>query len=247
MKNQYFGDVGDYGKYGLLRTFAQNGISIAVNWYLTDNVSDTDGSSDGKFTQYLQDEKNKGKCPEVFAVLYSAVIEQKRRDVSFIENSDVIPSARFFNERLPLIKRISKEERARIRKEWHRRGLRFCAGADLIFLDPDNGLRENLTKSPKMDVKYVLCEEAVDYYNSGGNLVYYCHKGRRSEDKWKEYKKMLLRYLPDACEFGLTFHRGTQRGFIFVVHPRDEKKYLEIADGFLKTSWGNWYSFEPVE
>ena len=35
MKNQYFGDVGDYGKYGLLRHIANNGIKIAVNWYLT--------------------------------------------------------------------------------------------------------------------------------------------------------------------------------------------------------------------
>ena len=38
MKNQYFGDVGDYGKYSLLREFALNGISIAVNWYLTEDV-----------------------------------------------------------------------------------------------------------------------------------------------------------------------------------------------------------------
>ena len=35
LKNQYFGDVGDYGKYGLLRRIANNGIKIAVNWYLT--------------------------------------------------------------------------------------------------------------------------------------------------------------------------------------------------------------------
>ena len=35
LKNQYFGDVGDYGKYGLLRHIANNGIKIAVNWYLT--------------------------------------------------------------------------------------------------------------------------------------------------------------------------------------------------------------------
>ena len=35
MKNQYFGDVGDYGKYGLLRFIAKRGVTIAVNWYLT--------------------------------------------------------------------------------------------------------------------------------------------------------------------------------------------------------------------
>ncbi|MGN1142152.1 MAG: hypothetical protein ACI4TF_13195 [Oliverpabstia sp.] len=35
LKNQYFGDVGDYGKYGLLRFLVNNGISIAINWYLS--------------------------------------------------------------------------------------------------------------------------------------------------------------------------------------------------------------------
>ena len=34
MKNQYFGDVGDYGKYAMLRYLANDGIKIAVNWYL---------------------------------------------------------------------------------------------------------------------------------------------------------------------------------------------------------------------
>lgn len=37
LKNQYFGDVGDYGKYGLLRFLANNGINIAINCYLTPN------------------------------------------------------------------------------------------------------------------------------------------------------------------------------------------------------------------
>ena len=49
MKNQYIGDIGDYGKYGLLRFMANRGIKIGVNWYLTENG----GSSDGRFTDYL--------------------------------------------------------------------------------------------------------------------------------------------------------------------------------------------------
>lgn len=50
MKNQYVGDIGDYGKYSLLRAFAEEGVKVGVNWYLTDN----DGSNDGKFVDYLK-------------------------------------------------------------------------------------------------------------------------------------------------------------------------------------------------
>ena len=31
MKNQYVGDIGDYGKYGLLRFLARQGIRIGIN------------------------------------------------------------------------------------------------------------------------------------------------------------------------------------------------------------------------
>ena len=58
MKDQYFGDAGDYGKYGLLRFIAEKGIKIGVHWYLTDS----DDSNDGKHTAYLSDKKmNKRK------------------------------------------------------------------------------------------------------------------------------------------------------------------------------------------
>ena len=52
MKNQYLGDLGDYGKYGLLRYLAEQGVRIGINWYLTED----DSSTDGKFKDYLDRE-----------------------------------------------------------------------------------------------------------------------------------------------------------------------------------------------
>ena len=34
MQNRYAGDVGDFGKIGLLRQLAAAGYHIGVNWYL---------------------------------------------------------------------------------------------------------------------------------------------------------------------------------------------------------------------
>ena len=50
MKNQYVGDIGDFGKYSMLRAFIDAGIKVGVNWYLTED----DGSNDGKFMDYLK-------------------------------------------------------------------------------------------------------------------------------------------------------------------------------------------------
>ena len=44
MKNQYVGDIGDYGKYALLRFLSKQGYSIGINWYLTPDDNKTDGN-----------------------------------------------------------------------------------------------------------------------------------------------------------------------------------------------------------
>ncbi|CAA9432540.1 MAG: hypothetical protein AVDCRST_MAG37-733 [uncultured Rubrobacteraceae bacterium] len=50
MKNQYFGDVSDYRKYGLLRVLSSEGeISTGVCWMLTPS----DGRTDGRKLEYL--------------------------------------------------------------------------------------------------------------------------------------------------------------------------------------------------
>ena len=50
MKNQYFGDINDYRKYGLIRILSDGGIiRTGICWMLTPD----DTRTDGKFTQYL--------------------------------------------------------------------------------------------------------------------------------------------------------------------------------------------------
>lgn len=46
---QYFGDVNDFRKYGLLRAFASAGLSIGVCWLLTAD----DAGGDGELRGYL--------------------------------------------------------------------------------------------------------------------------------------------------------------------------------------------------
>ncbi len=45
MKNQYVADIGDFGKYSLFRAFAEEGIKVGINWYLTAD----DASNDAYF------------------------------------------------------------------------------------------------------------------------------------------------------------------------------------------------------
>jgi hypothetical protein len=239
MKNQYFGDVGDYGKYSLLRFLANHGIKIAVNWYLTAD----DGSNDGKHITYLNDAKNRRYDPEIYDVL-KTMVSTGIRTVSEFQKKNMIPDAAYYDTLLQ-IEGATKSERQKNRKSWHIKAMEACKGAELVFLDPDNGACEKEPKPSKNSVKYCYADEIADYFEAGQEVVYYCQKGRRTEELWESAKSLMKRRLPEACLTAVTFHRGTQRTYIFVLHKENYLRYKELLQSFLK-EWDKVFTYEIV-
>lgn len=244
MKNQYFGDIGDYGKYGLLRFLAKRGVTIAVNWYLTPE----DKSNDGNIRGYLDKVKDRKYDPELFDVLKEMNTNKENTVCSFAERN-MIPGAIFFDEIVPpqhTDPALSVADKRLARERWHQRALEGCSGPELVFLDPDNGLRAGSITARKDAPKYVYATEVYSYYNRGQDVVYYCHKGRRTEAQWEKAKLIMQEYCPEAVIMGVTYHRGTQRSYIFVLHPEKEELYRNLLKGFLKTDWHECFTEEPV-
>ena len=241
MKNQYVGDIGDYGKYGLLRFLAKQGIKLGINWYLTAN----DGSRGRKFTDYLKQSSERVYDPELFDAL-RAVAFRDDKTVRLIESAGLIPDAEFFAEPL---KTGLLDPRARKcdRRLWFNNSTLLLRDTDLIFADPDNGITYTKTASNKGSEKFILPDEVCDYYSSGKNVVFYCHKGRRKPDAWEQAKTEIRKYIHDAQILAVTCHRGTQRSYIFVLHPADHLRYEQILQAFLATAWGRMFIWEKIE
>lgn len=232
MKDQYVADIGDYGKYSLLRAFAEAGVKVGVNWYYTEG----DKTNDGKFKEYLEPEKEDKfahYCPEVYYAL-QAIPEDQRKIVT-IKERKIIPDGCYFGTEMAF--EGTPDERWQQRCEWFDQSLKKLAPADLIYLDPDNGLLANeKIQRRKVALKYALPDEVVKYYREEKkNVVYYCHKGRRKEDTWEEYKRFMLE--KDGCKKAeqiiLTYHKGTQRSYVFLIHHKDYSRYKKIIDAFL--------------
>ncbi len=240
MKNQYVGDIGDFGKYGLLRFLAGKGIRVGVNWYLTKN----DDSADGRFTEYLKKDEFCKFDPVVFDTL-KKVADTPEKNVQMIEAADLIPKALYYNEMIDVSAKNS-QGRKWSRQFWFNNSMLLLKDADLIFADPDNGLTTTKAIQSKGSEKYVLPDELVRYYSAGKNVVYYCHKGRRTKDAWERAKVVMKQYLPDAQIMAVTYHKGTQRSYIFLVHPDDCRKYREYLDAFLETPWNKLFSDEEI-
>ena len=241
MKNQYVGDIGDYGKYGLLRFLADHGIKIGVNWYLTEK----DGSSDGKFTDYLRKELKsapKRNCDKkLFDALKKIALlpdgsDNKDKSVHMIEAEGILPGTVFYHKEL---KNDGSNIAARRqnREDWFKGSLAELADAELIFADPDNGISYWKKRGTKDSEKYILPNEVEQYYKNGKDVVFYCHKGRRTKDAWEKAKTDILKGLPEAQSLVLTYHRGTQRSYIFVLHPEHYDNYEKILKKFGETLW----------
>ena len=92
MQNRYVGDIGDFGKYELLRIISGSGLTLGVNWYL---APDEAHNSDGKYTSYLHKENYKDYDEELyFALKY--IVEHNMRDVHSIQNIKILPPNTIF-------------------------------------------------------------------------------------------------------------------------------------------------------
>ncbi|MCX6827074.1 MAG: hypothetical protein NTV06_07410, partial [candidate division Zixibacteria bacterium] len=195
MQDKYVGDVGDFGKYGLLNEIAkQSGgeIILGINWYYA--TREEIGNTDGNHIDYL-DEKNENviRYRACFPELYDKlriIVKEKRRRVYCIENSSILPQNTIFYSRPIPFTGFSNAERSALRKAWFDESLCRLAKADIIFLDPDNGIRPDLARKGAADaIKYVFADEIENYYRQGKSLVIYNHRDRRPK---VEYERKLL-------------------------------------------------------
>lgn len=180
MKNQYFGDVNDFRKYGLLRVLTgsidyqrnkNKTLSLAVCWMLTPD----DNTSHGNRTEYLN-----LSIPNVYNKFDSKlfnyfidldIVNGKNRHVKNAQNIDCLPlTSLFYAETVP-----SKKD---ARAEYFHKFLMKSKGFDIVFYDPDNGLN---IKTRRYGTRYSFkhlywCELSVSY-SYGHSIILYQHFG----------------------------------------------------------------------
>ena len=237
MQNRYAGDAGDFGKLGLLRQIAKTGLSVGVNWYLTNDETHND---DGKHIGYLTDPKFKACDDELLGKL-GYMVYGNLRSVKTIEESLLIPNSIYYSE---LLANVGSD-----RDAWHNTALETLKTPDIVFLDPDNGL---LPKSVSMtgakSIKYVFPHEITDYYRQGNSVIFYNHRSRMPE---ADYIKKVLsaldaKILGEANVLGLKYVRGTLRDYFFLVHDRHYAQ-IQIAVGqLLESNWSLHFERLPM-
>jgi hypothetical protein len=175
MKDQYFGDINDYKKYGLLRILSNDGeIKTAVCWMLTD----ADKRSDGRFVNYLQKpDRWRVFDPPLFDSLKNCFAGPGSRNVLWAETTNILPLAVFYDKLV--------SDNALDRQQCFSHFISIAQGSDLVFFDPDNGLEvKSVPYGRKYSSKYLYWHELLSTFKAGYSVLLYQHFRREKRTEF---------------------------------------------------------------
>lgn len=247
MQNRYFGDVGDFGKYGLLRklcngTGASPQLSLSMIWYL---VPDEGHNGDGKHISYLQ-KPEFSECDLELLETLKDMLKNNDRAVDLIQKSNLLhKDTVYFDDYLtfnsmPITGKAARDARHQHRVDWVERALKASAKSDVVFLDPDNGFEiKSVKKHTDKGPKYVFWDEFQKFQSRDQTIVVYHHLNRtlKSRDqisiKLDQFKDIIgaNKVIP------VLFKRGSHRVF-FVIPSNKHKSIIEERLGsYEKSLW----------
>lgn len=251
MQDQYVGDIGDYGKYGLLRALTlpntPDELSLGVVWYLVPNHGPP---GDGKHTDYLKNPDRFRSCdPPLFDCL-KEIVDSDRRCVESIERAGFLP-AKYYPRKLTF-KDPALDKRPASRQAWLRGAVERVRPCEIVFVDPDNGLEvKSASRHSKKGTKFVYYDELHDYLSRGQSVVVYQHMPRESPDVYVERRvgelrdKLRIR----GALWALLWHPYSPRVYFIIPNGRETLLRPRI-DAMLGGPWG-WPRpegphFEPI-
>lgn len=272
MQDHYTGDIGDFGKLGLLRyLFYSTGLTLGVNWYLVPNE---EGNADGMKIEYLLDTKNndkrfKGCDRDLYEKLQKIVkpreangkiISDGKRAVSEIEKEKILPEETvFYSEKLDFDKaKAAGKKFGEERKDWVGEGFKQLKKCDVVFFDPDNGFpphdpkknEYSTKKHQKKSKKYIYYDELKSYYEKKQSLIIYQHRTMEAKDKYLKRFERIRNFIPQAQNiFYVRWHPGSVRDYVFVLNPFHKEKICKRLDEMFRPDcrWSELFSLHRIE
>jgi hypothetical protein len=234
MKNQYFGDINDYLKYGLVRQLTGRGeIPSSVCWMLTPD----DGSRDGASIDYLKDPPAwREHDPELYDQLRYLVFVERARNVNALATTAILPNCRFHTEIL------TEDPEARTR--YFETFAEVARGSELVFFDPDNGLEvKSISYGRKDSSKYLFWREVEMFFGNGHSVLVYQHIPRV---KRAPYLRKLLRGMASHTTARTVYAFESSRVLFLLAVQNGHRRRFRKASGAVQKAWGDRFKVESV-
>ncbi len=135
MRDQYAGDISDVLKFAFLRALASNDRCLGIAWYYDRG---DDGRPDGQHLEW----RDQLCWQQLDSELHAGLSTLPERSIAALERALIWPSSILFH-REPMPTRM-------FRKTWAEGMSETLQAADVVFLDPDNGLGKETNKHATM-------------------------------------------------------------------------------------------------
>ena len=243
MQDRYVGDVGDFGKFALLRALCggtDQSLRLAVVWC---TYPDKSHNGDGRHLAYLE-------RPE-FAVLNSnlheilrGLVKGGRRSLVAVEEAGVLPPETSFfldttvrNE----VRSGSGARRVAYRRIWRERALLATRSADMVFFDPDNGIEAaSIPAGHPRAGKYVFWDDLLPFWKSGP-VTNCLSSPSRTASAARQTETLRTQFFerlgPIAFLTPLLFRRGSCRHLWIVGQAQHSLRLDQLSSQFLANGW----------
>ncbi len=241
MQDKYAGDIGDFGKFILLKQLLLSGrpqMRLGLNWYNVTTEEPT--SNDGRHIAYLDSKtKNSAEFKQCDLDLYQKLkllVEQGKRSIVDLERSLLPPpTTKYCSEPLPTVN-FNLAQRVIERTSWFQRSQQALSTLDALFLDPDNGIQTpTVTKAQTNAIKYAFLDEIQAYFAACSIVIVYNHRDRAPEPIYRQ------KFIDAQSSVGkeslmkvLRFKRFSVRDYVFFYRKEQEETISKLFNVLAK-------------
>ncbi len=234
MKNQYFADLKDYYKYGILRGFVKQGLNTSICWMLTQDTNNTEGLD----LKYLDNPSEwKDYNPELFDKLNQVINIDKNRDINQVEKKQIVPSDLIFD------KYFDYDQKETYFKDYLTE--LGTKNIDLIFFDPDTGIKP---KNTSKDLSEYIDSEDLNLFHEAGHSVIVIQFLRIINEKNLKPKLNLLFNKIDTRNIFTLIPKTSMGKCIFFIIPQEKHKTeIEKACKDIESRWAPKITFSKYD
>lgn len=251
MQDRYAGDVGDFGKFALLRhLFEDTHYRLGVVWY---RFPDEHHNNDGKHVNYLL----KPKFQQVDRCLCDNLtrIVGAKRSIESLNRSGLLRIGTVyysepldFHDKHPKQTSHDKKIREAGRLDWHKKAMASVSDCNAIFIDPDNGLEIN--SCPKLSNvnsgKFAYYDEVRRFMDNCEICVVYHHLNRHKNhgshlQQIQSRSKELKERTSNTNLFALRYTPYSPRAYFILTKPPANDFVREKLKDFLNSPHGSFW------
>jgi hypothetical protein len=211
-------------------------------------MADETHNADGKYIAYLKpghpsSHYFRERDPDLYDRLASVVAGE--RSTARLADAGLLDAGTcFFDDLLDFtdLPLTAQTDRLARRRSWLQRALAATTGCDLIFADPDNGIRTAALLVPAhrtKAVKYAYLDELAAFAERGQSLVVYHHADRTATVEEQAHRRLadIAREVPIKPIAAVRASRGTTRLFLVAATPSYEGYLTEKLTALAAGPW----------